>query len=150
MHFAVAPVGSVLPEAAGLAEPADLAGTLAPGEAGAEVAAGAAALEAGAAALEAAAGALEAVLEPDAGADVCTPPWLLQAPRPVAVEVVPSLHVVGAGESAAQAAWLQAKISNGTAAIRASMRLFIVVYSSVRGLLSGNSVITSMRKRVWS
>jgi hypothetical protein len=74
-----------------------------------------------------AAGALPAVapddgaaLEVAAGAGFCTPPWLLQAPRPVAVEVVPSLHVVGAGESAAQAAWLQARISSGMAAMRAS------------------------------
>ena len=32
--------------------------------------------------------------EPEAA--FCTPPWPLQAPRPVAVEVVPSLHCVGA------------------------------------------------------
>jgi hypothetical protein len=32
---------------------------------------------------------------------VCTPPWPLQAPLPVAVEVVPSLHVVGAESACA-------------------------------------------------
>jgi hypothetical protein len=100
VHFAVAPVGPVLPDAG-------LAVVLAPSA----VAAGALA----AVALDD-----EAALELVAGADFCTPPWPLQAPRPVAVEVVPSLHVVGAGESAAQAAWLQARISNGTAAMRAS------------------------------
>jgi hypothetical protein len=51
------------------------------------------AVEAGAAAGAAAAGA--------AAAAFCTPPWPLHAPRPVAVDVVPSLQVVAAGVSAA-------------------------------------------------
>jgi hypothetical protein len=126
VHFAVAPVGSVLPVggfAAGLAPSAPVAGAL-PVAAGAEPepAAGVlAAVEEAGGALEVA-GALEdaVVLELAADEGFCTPPWPLQAPRPVAVEVVPSLHVVGAGESAAQTAWLQARINNGTAATRAS------------------------------
>jgi hypothetical protein len=53
------------------------------------------AVEAGAAAGAAAAG------EAAAAAAFCTPPWPLHAPRPVAVDVVPSLQVVAAGVSAA-------------------------------------------------
>jgi hypothetical protein len=33
----------------------------------------------------------------------CTPPWPLQAPFPLAVEVLPSLHVVGVPEPAGAA-----------------------------------------------
>jgi len=51
----------------------------------------------------AAAGSAGAAASALLAAAFCTPPWPLHAPRPVAVEVVPSLHVVGAAESAALA-----------------------------------------------
>jgi hypothetical protein len=44
-----------------------------------------------------------------------TPPWPLHAPRPVAVEVVPSLQVVGALESAACAGSPNMNAIKGTA-----------------------------------
>ena len=52
--------------------------------------------------------------------DFCTPPWPLQAPLPVAAEVVPSLQVVGFAESAARLGIISAKVNNGaaTAAMR--------------------------------
>jgi hypothetical protein len=88
LHLAVAPVGSVLVAVAVGAdfEADDLA---APGVpvAGA-VAAGAASEGSGAGVLF------------DA---FCTPPWPLHAPRPVAMEVVPSLQVLGAPEVAGAA-----------------------------------------------
>jgi hypothetical protein len=80
--LAVAPVGSVLPAAAVGAEFAaaeDLA------------AAGVAAAAAGAAAAGV------------AGVAFCTPPWPLQVPLPVDVEVVPSLQVLVAAEAAGAA-----------------------------------------------
>jgi hypothetical protein len=76
LHLAVAPVGSVLLAGADLVAVEVLAAA------------------AGAAAGEAAAGAVAAAF--------CTPPCPLQAPLPVAVEVLPSLQVVemGVAESA--------------------------------------------------
>jgi hypothetical protein len=118
LHFAVAPVGSVLLAAAvgALAFIAvEAAGTVAGDIAGevafiavvllgvvvlvAAAAAGAVAEPVpgdatGTLAGEAAvAGAASAAGLPFAG--FCTPPWPLQAPRPEAVEVVPSLQVLG-------------------------------------------------------
>jgi len=115
--LAVAPVGSVLLAAAvgadfeavevlaAAAVPA--AGAAAAGAAGAE-AAGAAAVvfeAAGAVVVEAAAGLLFDAF--------CTPPWPLQAPRPVAVEVVPSLHVVGVPEAAGAGAAVAGAVAAG-------------------------------------
>jgi hypothetical protein len=40
----------------------------------------------------------------------CTPPWPLQAPRPVALDVVPSLHVVGAAAGACAPALCMASV----------------------------------------
>jgi hypothetical protein len=77
-----------------------------------------------------AAGAVAAAAVAAAAVDFCTPPWLLQAPRPVAVDVVPSLQVVGAGESAS--AWIaHANMSSGSATIGARGLRFIESYSSV-------------------
>jgi hypothetical protein len=45
----------------------------------------------------------------DVEAAFWTPPWPLHAPLPVALEVVPSLHVVGAAVSAA---WVGSAIAN--------------------------------------
>ncbi|HEX4241434.1 MAG TPA: hypothetical protein VHZ53_08485 [Steroidobacteraceae bacterium] len=103
MHFAVAPAGSLLPAVAvGAALEAGLvawpAAAVGPGALDADAEAGAeGAVEASAALLDEG--------TPEDAADFnpfCTPPWPLQAPRPVAVEVVPSLQVVGAGASAAR------------------------------------------------
>jgi hypothetical protein len=44
-----------------------------------------------------------------------TPPWLLHAPFPVAVDVVPSAHVVGAAESAARLGGTHAKAAMDSA-----------------------------------
>jgi hypothetical protein len=74
------------------------------------------AVVAGAAALVAAL--LEDVLEAAGAADdelvlaeaFCTPPWPLQAPRPVALDVVPSLHVVGAAAGACAPALCMASV----------------------------------------
>jgi hypothetical protein len=120
LHFAVAPVGSVLPVVDLEVDAVDLG-----------------AVVVGAAAFIAEP--LEGTLEAGgvaAGADVlldleafCTPPWPLQAPRPLAVEVLPSLQVVGA----AAGAWATAvstaklaaiKIRQGTI-IRARGKVFI-------------------------
>jgi hypothetical protein len=85
-------------------------------------AAGAAGVAAGAAA---AAGAAE---EP-----FWTPPWPLHAPRPVAEEVVPSLQVVGAGESAAVAgnAVATPRASSDAAMVPHRLLLFIRIHSLV-------------------
>jgi hypothetical protein len=63
----------------------------------------------------------------------CTPPWPLHAPRPVAVDVVPSLQVVGAVESAAAAGTVMAVTSDmlmatpsSGAAIRPNRFFFIM------------------------
>jgi hypothetical protein len=99
--LAVAPVGSVL---LAVAVGADFdavddlaaAGVPAAGAAGADAAAAAgAAVAAGAAAVASAAGLLFDAF--------WTPPCPLHAPRPVAVEVVPSLQVVGVPEAAGAA-----------------------------------------------
>ncbi|HME38605.1 MAG TPA: hypothetical protein VKG63_06560 [Steroidobacteraceae bacterium] len=118
MHLAVAPVGSVLLAAAvgadfDAVDDLAAAGVLAGVAAAGLVAAGAAGLAAAAGAAGAAGAAVAgaaAVLEA-----FCTPPWPLQAPRPVAVEVVPSLHVVGAVESAAEAGSDNANAIKGAA-----------------------------------
>ena len=101
MHFAVAPVGSVLlavAVGADLVAVADLAAVL--------DAAGAAAGAVADAAADAATGAVGAVFAAAAGAAVaaavaalalaafCMPPWPLQVPLPVEVVVVPSAQVV--------------------------------------------------------
>jgi hypothetical protein len=83
--------------------------------AGAPAAAGAE--EAGAAAGAAAAGA--------AAAAFCTPPWPLHAPRPVAVEVVPSLQVVAAAVSAAAVCIPRANTVKDTASILARFVFFM-------------------------
>ena len=92
MHLAVAPVGSVLPAVAVGADfeaVEDLAAVVAVAGAGVAAAVGAAAT---AGAVAPAAGLLFE--------GFCTPPWPLHAPRPVAVVVVPSLHVAGAPDDA--------------------------------------------------
>jgi hypothetical protein len=60
----------------------------------------------------------------------CTPPWPLQAPRPVAVEVVPSLHCVGAAAAApcARAGRVQAIVS-AEAAMSEIMDFDFMIYS---------------------
>jgi hypothetical protein len=52
-----------------------------------------------------------------AGVDAafCLPPWPLQAPRPVAVEVVPSLQVVVAAVSSAWLGKVNTNINRGAA-----------------------------------
>jgi hypothetical protein len=100
--LAVAPVGSVLPAAAvgaDFAAPDDLAAVVA----GAAVAAAAGAAAAAALLFEA----------------FCTPPWPLHAPRPVAVEVVPSLQVVGDPEPAACTGSAKVNTIKGSASIPA-------------------------------
>jgi hypothetical protein len=97
LHFAVAPVGSVLlAEAVGtdLVAVADLAAVA---DAAGAVAGAAAAAAGGAAAAFVAAGAGSAVAAVVAGLDFvafCTPPWPLHVPLPVDVVVVPSEQVV--------------------------------------------------------
>jgi hypothetical protein len=57
----------------------------------------------------------------------CTPPWPLQAPLPVAADVVPSLQVVGA--AAVESAWLAIDIANikmGAARAPRSMVFFTI------------------------
>jgi hypothetical protein len=115
--LAVAPVGSVLLAAAVGADFEAVDDLAAAGAASAGAAA------AGAAAVASAAGLLfEAFF---------TPPWPLQAPRPVAVEVVPSLQVVGAPESAARAGRLNANTIKGSARIAPRFGLFMKLYSLV-------------------
>jgi hypothetical protein len=57
-----------------------------------------------------------------------TPPWPLHAPRPVAVEVVPSLQVVGALESESAARVGSARLSaiKGTASNPTSFIFFMI------------------------
>jgi hypothetical protein len=117
LHFAVAPVGSVLPAVFGAVvvgavafEAVPLVGTLD----GGGVAAGA--------------GPEDEPL-PDPAAAFFTPPWPLHAPRPVAVEVVPSVQVVGAVAEACASAVRTAKpqarkINDGTI-MRARAMVFI-------------------------
>jgi hypothetical protein len=69
---------------------------------------------AGAAGAAAAAGAAGAAAAVDLAA-FCTPPWPLQAPRPLAVEVVPSLQVVASVESAPRAGSDNANTIKGAA-----------------------------------
>lgn len=125
MHFAVAPVGSVLLAAA---VGADLVA----------VAAFAAVVDAAGAAADAAAGAVAAVFAAAAGAAVvaavagldfvafCIPPWPLQVPLPVEVVVVPSLQVVVAAVSAAKFGIANAKTNTG-AAIRPAIVIFFMM-----------------------
>ena len=88
----------------------DLAAVVAVAAAGGAVAAAAGAAEA-----VAAAGALvpaaDLVLEA-----FCTPPWPLHAPRPVAVEVVPSLQAVGVPDVAGAAGAAAGAAAAGAAA----------------------------------
>jgi hypothetical protein len=95
LHLAVAPVGSVLP-AVEVGADFEAVDDLAAAGAAAVVAAGAAVAAAGAEAEVAAAAGL-------LGVAFCTPPWPLQAPFPVAEEVVPSLQVVGVLDDAGAA-----------------------------------------------
>jgi hypothetical protein len=102
LHWAVAPAGAgpadfVVPPDV-VAGAVSFAGGELVGELGFWAAAGAGVLAGGGVA----AGADEDDAdEPEAA--FCTPPWPLQAPRPVAVEVVPSLHCVGAAAAAPSA-----------------------------------------------
>jgi hypothetical protein len=139
LHLAVAPAGLVFPEDDGDA-PVELA--VVAGLAGAGAAAGA--VEPAGAGV--AAGAEEALAEED-----CTPPWLLQAPRPVAVDVVPSLQTVGAaGVVSAPAGSDQANASKDTAANDAreccfiGMTPYLLAFCSASGRIgrSGKSVMT--------
>jgi len=117
LHLAVAPVGSVFPA---VAEAVDFAA--------AGAAAGGAFTGAGAAT---AAGAVLAAA-PAAGAAAAaflTPPWPLHAPRPVAVDVVPSLQVVGVLESAAWPSGASINTNKGPAMIQARFLVFIRVLS---------------------
>ena len=76
---------------------------------------GAVAAAAGAAGAVAAAGAL--VPAADLALEAfCTPPWPLHAPRPVAVEVVPSLQGVGVPEVAGAAGAAAGAAAAGAAA----------------------------------
>jgi hypothetical protein len=106
---------------------------VAPDDAG--VAGAAAAGAAGAAA----AGAAGAAAAGAAGAApaFCTPPWPLHVPFPVEVEVVPSLQVVAAVESAAQAGTDQANTIKGAAMSPTRCVLFMNVHSLVRFEFSG-------------
>jgi hypothetical protein len=79
---------------------------------------------AGAAAGAAAGAGAELELEEDEA--FCTPPWPLQAPRPVACEVVPSLHVVGAVLSARAAVGVRTNSPIEAAITPASIVCFIV------------------------
>jgi hypothetical protein len=58
-----------------------------------------------------------------------TPPCPLHAPRPVAVEVVPSLQVVGAPGSAASAGSASMNVINGTARNPTRFVFFMMVRS---------------------
>jgi hypothetical protein len=80
---------------------------------------------AGAAAGAAAAGAAGAAEVPA----FCTPPWPLQVPLPVEVEVVPSLQVVGV--ESAQAGSDSANIIKGVAMSPTSSDFFMNVHSLV-------------------
>lgn len=119
LHFAVAPAGSLPPAAAGATvaaaaagpEAVDLAAALAavvaaeddPDMAPEADVGGVADAPAGETGVSGAAG--TAALPGDAAGVFCTPPCPLQAPRPLAADVVPSLHVVEpAGAAAAGAA----------------------------------------------
>jgi len=172
LHLAVAPVGSVLPAGAEGTdfdtEAVDFAAVAAgaDGDAAPEgvgVAAGAAAVAAVAFPVVAAAVLLAAFW---------TPPWPLQAPLPVAAEVVPSLQVVGLVVSA----WLgsaNANISSGAA--KTTKLVFFIKFTpscdssrplkckpirveanllaaptAYRVVLSGSSDATLIRKRVYS
>jgi hypothetical protein len=93
--LAVAPVGSVLLAVAVGADFDAVADLAAAGTAGADAAAAGAAVAAGEAVVASAAGLLFEAF--------WTPPWPLHAPRPVAVEVVPSLQAVGVPDAAGAA-----------------------------------------------
>jgi hypothetical protein len=82
---------------------------------------------AGAAVAGAAGAAAGAVVE----AAFWTPPWPLQAPFPVAEEVVPSLHGVAAVESAAQEGSDNANIIKGAAMSPTRSVFFMKVHSLV-------------------
>jgi hypothetical protein len=117
LHFAVAPVGSVLPVddlvVAAVDFEAGVLGAVVVGAVDFIMVPLGGALEAGGAA----AGADEEPVLPDEVA-FCTPPWPLHAPRPVALEVVPSLQVVGVAAACAPAVCVarleSARIRDGT------------------------------------
>jgi hypothetical protein len=150
LHLAVAPVGSVLPaaavgavfEAVAALAPAPLWGRPA-AAAGAAVAGAAFVAAAGAAAgaaFVAAAGAAEAAAGAGAVAGAAEaaavpaafwmPPWPLQVPLPVDVEVVPSLQVVVAVESA-QAGNDSANAIKGAVMSPTRIVFFMIVYPRV-------------------
>ena len=127
MHFAVAPVGSVLPAVAvGVTDfdedGVDLATEVAAGEVcdiapdDAGVAGGADEVEADAPAGDAGAtGAGATAPEADDFGVFCLPPWPLQAPLPLAVEVVPSLQVVVSADDPAGCAGVIGAAAVGSA-----------------------------------
>jgi hypothetical protein len=126
LHFAVAPVGSVLPEAGfELDELAADEDFVVAGEVCEEAEPEGGVVAGGGVA--AGAEAADELVEDEAPEFFWTPPWPLQAPRPVALEVVPSLHVVGAAAGAVSAAAGSAKASasNGAATSEASVVRFI-------------------------
>jgi hypothetical protein len=116
LHFAVAPVGSVLPSAAAGADfvAVDDRAIVVEG-AGLEGVAAGVGVAAGAGSAVAAVAGLALVA-------FCIPPWPLQVPLPVDVLVVPSLQVV-VGGSAAKLGMANANTSRG-----AAMKLAIVVF----------------------
>lgn len=127
MHFAVAPVGSVLlavAVGADLVAVADLAAVLdAAGAAAGAVADAAAGAAAGAVAAVFAAAAGAAVDAAVAGLDFvafCIPPWPLQVPLPVEVVVVPSEQVVVAPAAGAAGVCAGAAGAAGAAAAGAA------------------------------
>jgi hypothetical protein len=126
LHLAVAPVGSVLSAAADGAD-LDAEGVLfaAVVAAGADCDAPEGAGVAAGAVAAAEAGAVDAVAAVVLVA-FCTPPWPLHAPRPVAAEVVPSLQVVGLGESAYPGI-ASANINNGAARTPTKYFLFMTI-----------------------
>jgi hypothetical protein len=121
--LAVAPVGSVLLAAAVGAD------FVAVDDLAAVAAGAAAAGAADAAALSLFAAALSLFAAAALGA-FCMPPWPLHVPLPVDVEVVPSLHVVGAG-SAARLGMAKANISKGAAMSPVTVMFFMNVHSLV-------------------
>jgi hypothetical protein len=111
LHFAVAPVGSVLPVDLVVAEEdleAVVLGAVVVGAVDFIMVPLGGTLEGGGVA----AGADEEPELPDEVA-FCTPPWPLHAPRPVALEVVPSVQFVGAAAACAPAVCM-AKLESAT------------------------------------
>jgi hypothetical protein len=122
LHFAVAPVGSVLPSAAADFVAVDDLDIVVEG-AGFEGVAAGTGVAAGAGSAVAALAGLALVV-------FCIPPWPLQVPLPVDVLVVPSLQVV-VGGSAARLGMANANISKG-AAMRPAIVVFLIKNSRVK------------------